>query len=323
MSTQPGFAIGIDLGGTKILAGLVSESAMVGEPLKLDTPSGANNIIDTLVEAVSALDGSHPGLLGVGIATAGIVDSTSGAVIGSTGNLPGWEGTKVKHILEERTGFRTQVENDANAAAYGEYSAGGFHGKKCLLMVTLGTGIGGGIIIDGKLYRGANFAGGEVGHIKISTERSRRCTCGLWDCWESYGSGRGLVETAKRLLSRSSRSLLSLQDEDLTSHKVVEAARAKDQVGEAALSLYHEHVAIGLSGLCHTLDPDTIVVSGGMSAVVDFELLHDLLASMTLPRISERLEIHRARLGESAGMVGAAQLVIDAQTKIESMSIAG
>ncbi|MBY0546868.1 MAG: ROK family protein [Candidatus Obscuribacterales bacterium] len=314
-------AIGIDLGGTKILAGLVANSHLVGEPVRVPTPSGPENIIKALLDIIADFQKEHL-VLGVGIATAGIVDTESGAILGSTGNLPGWEGTALKHVIEERTALRTHVENDANAAAYGEARAAGLHTRTCSVMVTLGTGIGGGIILKGSLYRGAHYAGGEVGHIKISMENQRRCTCGLWDCWEAYGSGRGLLATALEMARGKSKdqSVICERDGDLTTKDVLEAAAAGDIIAGNALKKYHEHVAVGMSALCHVLDPDCFVISGGMSKFVDLKLIKELLFDRTLPRIAEKLEIYPSRLSEKAGMIGAAQIVLDAVNPIESMS---
>lgn len=316
-------AIGIDLGGTKILAGLVANSQLIGEPLRVPTPTGPDNIIKAILDLISLLQIDRY-VCGVGIATAGIVDPDSGAILGSTGNLPGWEGTALKHVIQSKTGLRIHVENDANAAAYGEARAAGLHTRTCSVMVTLGTGIGGGIILKGALYRGANYAGGEIGHLKISMDNSRRCTCGLWDCWEAYGSGRGLLATAVQLVNEpnSPESVLKAKQGEFTTQDVLEAAAAGDAVGKQAMSKYHEHVAVGMSALCHVLDPDCFVISGGMSKFVDLVLLKELLAARTLPRISEKLEIHASRLGEAAGQIGAGQMVLDAVALVESVSIA-
>ena len=316
-------AIGIDLGGTKILAGLVANSRLVGEPIKIATPVGPDNIIKAILELIAGFQKSHL-VLGVGIATAGIVDPESGAILGSTGNLPGWEGTALKHVIQDKTALRTHVENDANAAAYGECRAAGLHTSTCAVMVTLGTGIGGGIMLNGSLYRGAHFAGGEVGHIKISMENQRRCTCGLWDCWEAYGSGRGLLATAIEMSKGKSaeQSILCAGNSELTTKDVLEAAAAGDLIAKNALQKYHEHISAGISALCHVLDPDCFVISGGMSKFVDLHLLKDLVADRTLPRIAEKLQIFPSRLSEAAGMIGAAQIVLDAVASLESVGSA-
>jgi glucokinase len=317
-------AIGIDLGGTKILSGLVSNCRLLGEPVKVPTPKGADKIIDAILQVIADIQKEHI-VLGAGISTAGIVDPSSGEVIGSTGNLPGWEGTHLKTIIQNKTALRVVVENDANSAAYGECHAAGLSQKTCVIMVTLGTGIGGGIILHGRLYRGAHFAGGEIGHIKITMENKRHCTCGLWDCWETYGSGRGLQATGWEMLqgvTEEQSKLAALRDR-LTTQDIIEGAKNGDIIAKKALDLYHEHVATGLVALCHSFDPDCFVISGGMSKFVDLKLLRDLLADRTLPRVSEKLEIYPSCLGEAAGLVGAGQLVLDAVTEVEQVSVAG
>lgn len=317
-------AIGIDLGGTKILAGLVSQCRLLGEPVKVSTPKGPENIIRAILDLIADFQKKSL-VLGVGISTAGIVDPSSGQVIGSTGNLPGWEGTPLKTIIQNKTALRVVVENDANSAAYGECHASGLGHKTCLIMVTLGTGIGGGIILHGRLYRGAHFAGGEIGHIKISMENKRHCTCGLWDCWETYGSGRGLQYTGWEMLAgvkEEQSSLVALRD-NLSTQNIIDAAKNGDIIGQKSLNKYHEHIAAGMVALCHSLDPDCFVISGGMSKFVDLKLLKDLLSDLTLPRVSEKLEIYPSCLGESAGLIGAGQLVLDAVTEVEQVSVAG
>lgn len=317
-------AIGIDLGGTKILAGLVSQCRLLGEPIKVPTPQGPEKIIETILELIKELQKKQI-VLGVGISTAGIVDPENGQIIGSTGNLPGWEGTPLKTIIQSKTALRTIVENDANSAAYGECHAAGLGHKTCVIMVTLGTGIGGGIILQGKLYRGANFAGGEIGHIKISMENKRRCTCGLWDCWETYGSGRGLQTTGWEMLNgvkEEQSSLVAIKDK-LRTQDIIEAVKKGDLLAQKSMDKYHEHIAVGMVALCHTLDPDCFVVSGGMSRFVDLKIIKDLLSDLTLPRVSEKLEIYPSCLGVSAGLIGAGQLVLDAVTEVEQVSVAG
>ncbi len=317
-------AIGIDLGGTKILAGLVSSSRLLGEPLRVPTPKGPDNIIQTLLDIVEKFQ-KESLVLGVGISTAGVVEPKSGEIIGSTGNLPGWSGTKLKHIIQDKTALRTVVENDANSAAYGECHASGLSHKTCVVMVTLGTGIGGGIVLNGRLYRGAHFAGGEIGHIKISMDNKRHCTCDRWDCWEAYGSGRGLLTTGWELLNgpNADKSSLFAKKDSLTTNDIIDAAKAGDMIAKKAMQVYHEHVAFGMVALCQTLDPDCFVMSGGLSKFVDLSLLKELVQDWTLPTISENLEIYPACLGEAAGLIGAAQLVLDAVHDVEEVGAAG
>jgi glucokinase len=315
--------LGIDLGGTKIFAGMVKNHRVIGERKRVPTPKGAENIIEALIGLIEEFQAEHQAIIGVGIATAGIVNPETGEVIGSTGNLPGWEGTEVKKLIEARVAVPVHVENDANAAAYGEYKALKLDDSACVMAVTLGTGIGGGIVINGRMYRGDHYAAGEVGHIKISMDNKRQCTCGLWDCWEEYGSGRGLVKTSKELLdsSKPGESKLYDQREKLKTEDVINGARDGDPIASKALHLYHEHISVGVASLCNTLDPNVVVVTGGMSKFVDFDLLHQLVAERTLPRVRENLKMHRSVLGEAAGLVGAADLVLDIGPHTESIHV--
>ncbi len=305
-------ALGIDLGGTKIAAALVQGHTVVGEPWRVPTPQGPDKIIEALLELIEKFKKEHL-IMGVGIATAGIVNPETGEVVGSTGNLPGWEGTPLKKIIEAKTALRVHVENDANAAAYGEVCASPhLQNKTCIVTVTLGTGIGVGIIIDGDVYRGAHFAAGEGGHIKISMENRRRCTCELWDCWEAYGSGRGLLATGWEMLEgvTDDQSRLAQRRAHLTNQDILEAAKDGEVLAQRMLEKWHEHVACGLVSLCHLLDPDVFVLTGGMSKFVDYKMLRDMVADRTLPRISKFLEIHPSLLSEAAGLIGAAELVL-------------
>lgn len=305
-------ALGVDLGGTKILAAPIIDLKIVGEPRQVATPHGPDNIINAILDLANSFQKDSV-LAGIGVATAGIVDTKTGEVIGSTGNLPGWAGTPLKTIIENKTMLPTHVENDANAAAYGESRARKFDDYECVVVVTLGTGIGGGIMCDGKLYRGAHYAAGEVGHMRISMENKRLCTCGLFDCWEAYGSGRGLLMTGKEVLQGISpeQSELARDIEALDTRKLITASRNDDIIAKKAMKLWHEHLAVGLVTLAHTFDPNCFVLSGGLSEFVDYELLEELVADRSLPTISKNLDIHKSELEGNAGIIGAAQLILD------------
>jgi glucokinase len=226
--------------------------------------------------------------------------------------LPGWEGTPVKKIIEAKTALRVHVENDANAAAFGEVCASpALQNKTCIVTVTLGTGIGVGIVINGRVYRGSHFAS-QGGHIKISMENRRRCTCELWDCWEAYGAGRGLLATGWEMLEgvADEQSRMVKLRANLTNQDILEAARDGDVLAKRMIEKWHEYVACGMSAIAHVLDPEVFVLTGGMAKFVDYQMLRDMVADRTLPRVGENLEIHPSLLSEAAGMVGAAELVL-------------
>lgn len=307
-------ALGIDLGGTKLAAAVVSDCRLASEVKQVPTPGGRNEIIEAIIDLIEYFRKQQL-LAGVGIATCGIVNPHTGQVVGATGNLPGWEGTAIKSIIEGRTMLPVHVENDANAAAYGECRAAGLANKTCTVTVTLGTGIGVGIVINGSLYRGSHFTS-QGGHIKVALDHQRLCTCGLWDCWEAYGCGRGLVATGQALLVgiTEQQSELARPGLTLTTQAIFDAAGRKDIVAQKIVHSWHEHICAGLVSLAHTLDPECFLVTGGLSPFVNYELLTELLADRTLPSFAQAVCIQRSSLGTAAGMVGSAQLVLDSLT---------
>lgn len=310
-------AIGIDLGGTKIRAAVVQNRRLICEPVQIATPDGPDAIIEALIKLILDFQKKYKDIQGVGIATAGVVDSSSGKVIGSTGNLPGWAGTDLKTIIESKTLLPVHAENDANAAGFGEAGTDQIAGKKCVMAVTLGTGIGGGIIIDGELYRGASWAAGEVGHLRISLSNDRMCTCGLFDCWEAYGSGRGIIMTAKEMLKgiTPQQSPLALRPESVSTHAIFAAADQDDIIAKKVVEKWHEHLAVGMASLVHVLNPDCFILAGGLVRFVQLDMIKEMTMDRTIPGLKEKFEIHMASLGSDAGVIGVSQLVINKLVK--------
>jgi glucokinase len=313
-----GTAIGIDIGGTKISSGLVNEDQGLHHFQQHPTPDEAEPFLATLATMVQTLskltEGPEP-LAGIGIATAGIVDPKRGMILGATGNLPAVRGIpSLKEALEARTGLPVYVENDANAAAYGETRGGAAKGAASVLMITLGTGVGTGIIIDGKILHGAHFSAGEGGHIFIAQHQERLCTCGRWNCWEAYASGTGVRETAHRLLhatpnAEHSQIMVNRRAiEEVTTHDVIAAWKSGDPLAQEILNAWHQHIAIGLGGLINVLDPEVVVVGGGMAQFVDFEKLRMLTQERSMP---QGIRLVPAQLGNQAGIVGAAYLALE------------
>lgn len=316
-------AIGIDLGGTNLRGAVVENGKLIGEPVYVETPDHPEKIVDALVKLIEDLleEAQTSGIgrdaiCGVGIATAGVVNCDTGEVIGSTGNLPGWAGTKIREVVEARTGLSVHVENDANAAAYGEARVDELKELHCIVVVTLGTGIGGGIVIDGKLLHGRGWAAGEIGHMSIALDDSRLCTCGLHNCWEAYGSGRGLLATTRELLAKQKKdsqdsSLFEVGEAELTTYKVFQEAKAGDWLACAIVRRWHEHITTGIVNLTHILNPDCFVITGGLSQACDLALLKELTVEKALHNIGETVEIRASMLETNAGLIGAAQSVID------------
>jgi glucokinase len=305
-------ALGLDLGGTKLSAALVSGNRAISDLVTVPTPAGPENIIQAILQLIARFQ-AETMLAGVGIATAGIVDCTTGSIIGSTPNIDGWTGTPLKKIIEAKTMLPVNVENDGNASTYGDAAALGLHDRICVVGVTIGTGIGAGLLIHGRPFRGASWAAGEVGHLRLTLGNKRLCSCGLYDCWEEYGSGRGLVATTRELLvgHTAAQTELARAPEKLTTREITKAAADGDIIAGKALQIWHEHLAAGLVNIAQILNPDTFILSGGMSNVVDLELLSDLVKDRCLPPIADVLELHKSALGHYAGIIGAAQVLLD------------
>lgn len=311
--------IGVDIGGTKMGAGLVMpESA--GDSLihrygECPTPKEGEAFLAAILGLVSDLL-KQGAACGIGISTAGTVDTDRGVVIGSTANLPGVRPvSNLKELLEKKTGLPVHVENDANAAAYGEYAAGAaaeLWGKQPgVVMVTLGTGVGTGIIVHGRIVRGAHYSAGEGGHIAVALENPRLCTCGRLGCWEAYASGNGLNLTIRERVSQASAQEQApfltggKAADSVDTYDLIRALEGGSPLAQHIMDAWHEHIALGIRSLVNVLDPHVVVVGGGLGKFVDFDHLAELVRPQVMSGI---VDIRPALLGNKAGLVGAAFL---------------
>jgi glucokinase len=311
-----GLSIGVDIGGTKILAGIVSEDGEVLATARRATPrNDANDVLELVGDVVNELvAGSSDHLDGVGLGVAGLVDADRSRVYFAP-NLR-WSQVPVRALLEASTGLPVVVENDGNVAAWGEARFGAGRGIKDLTLVTVGTGIGGGIVLNGSLFRGAHGVAGEIGHINAVPD-GRPCGCGRNGCLEQYASGNALVREA-RLLAAERRSeanaLLELGDgtpEGVQGLHVTEAAKAGDPVAMAAFTIVGTWLGRGLADLAAVLDPEVFVIGGGVSEAGDLLLAsaRQTLADKLIGQQNRPAPLVRnAELGNTAGLVGAADL---------------
>ena len=292
--------MGIDVGGTKIAAALVSSGKLMTPVYTEKTPYGGKilNVISNFYEKFS----KKYLLAGIGISTAGMV-SDDGKIVGSTGNIPGWQGTKVKEVLQKKHGLPVVVENDANSAAYAEYQIGSAKGSNPLLMITLGTGVGGGVVVNGRLVRGAHYAGGEIGRIKLSYTKQRHCTCSRYDCFEAYASGNGILALIKHYFPIKYKKMIT---RDLFK---LAGSKNKDSIlAIRAIEDWHFYIALGICNLFQVFDPEKIVLSGGLSSEVDIKYLTKETKKLLLPALSNAVHIEKSVLGNDAGLLGAALL---------------
>ena len=306
--------IGVDLGGTNLKAGLIDGALEVHSSVErviagLPLPA----LLDELAAAVVALRESAEGevdALGLGIA--GLIDERRGLVASST-HLP-FAGVPLAEVMEERLGMAVFVDNDANVALIAEHRHGAAQGERVALMVALGTGVGGAIAFDGEIYRGAQGAAGEVGHIVLSPD-GPDCGpgCASRGCLEAFVSGSALARDARAAAERAGAGGLGRALADgrvIDGPLVTELALAGDEVALEILTTLGEWLGLGLVTLANVFDPDVIVVGGGVSAAGELILdpARRVLSERAPALISEHVEVRPARYGARAGMLGAAVL---------------
>ena len=318
MSAVPGpspFYLGIDLGGTNIKSGVVNDDGRVLSFISLETEAalGPEAGLDHLAEAghraVAASGVSWDEIAGVGLGSPGTMDLGAGMLL-EPPNLPGWDNLPIRQLLSERLKKPTVLQNDGNAAAYGEYWTGAGKGSHSLVMFTLGTGIGCGIVLDGLILEGRHSHGAECGHIIIQTENARQCSCGAYGHLEAYASATSLVKRAHEALAESNAPsrLRQVAPETITSRAIAEAAAAGDELAHRLVRDTAHYLAVGTVSLMHTIDPDLVLFGGGMINAGQplLDAIRQDVRRMAFPIPAARIRIDFASLGEEAGFVGAA-----------------
>ncbi|MGA8845627.1 MAG: ROK family protein [Nocardioides sp.] len=307
------FLIGVDVGGTKVLAGEVTPEGRLVRTATRPTPGRLVSVAaleDVLTLAVKEVAGGRVPE-GIGLAAAGFVDGAGDRVMFAP-HLP-WAGDDVRRRLAARWGAPVTLDNDANCAAHAEGLLGVAHGASSAIMVTMGTGIGGALLLGGRVLRGANGMAGEFGHMQVVPE-GRQCECGRLGCWEQYSSGNALVRCARAQMLSQPTALTELcqgRSDQLTGPMVTAAATDGDLVARQAFASVGDWLGIGLAGLVAAFDPELIVVGGGVSAAGDRLLDPARIAlGRALVGAEHRMvpEIRTARLGPEAGLIGAALL---------------
>ncbi|MBI4412806.1 MAG: ROK family protein [candidate division NC10 bacterium] len=313
-------AIGADLGGTNIRLALVDAEGGLSEPYRYPTPSQgeAAAIVETLAQGIRVLQHQARAhgirLVGCGLGVAGLVDARAGLVY-TAPNVAGFRDLPLKKLLEEKIEVPVTLENDANAAAFAEYWLGAGRGVGSLVCLTLGTGIGSGIILGGKLLRGASGAAGEAGHMAVEAN-GERCGCGAQGCLEAYSSATAVLRDARAALARGEATALrekfAARPEALTAKDVSDAARAGDPVARGILERAGRYLGVGLTSLVHLLSPDLITLAGGLTAAGDLLLAPALaeLARRAFPVLLRRTRVAVSALADTAGMLGAAGIVL-------------
>ena len=304
------YYIGIDLGGTNIVAGVVDENYQIltKASVKTNLPRPEQEIAADMA-AVARQAAEEAGLSldqieWVGVGTPGIANSATG-IIEYSNNL-GFCNTPMVQYLEEALGRPAFIENDANAAAYGEYVAGAAKGAKHAVCITLGTGVGGGIIIDGKIYCGSNFGGAEIGHTVIDVN-GPMCSCGRKGCFEVFSSATGLIRMTKEALAAHPESAMK-DEERITGRTAFNYMRAGDETAKQVVDDYIRYLAAGITNTINIFQPDVLCIGGGVCNEGDPLLLpmKEIVKKEVYTRNSPKnTEIVIAKLGNDAGIIGA------------------
>lgn len=285
-------ALTFDIGGTKIYSTIVDEAGkIVSEIEKFSTPKTLEGIKEVLKTQISKYEKDVDI---IAISTAGAVNNENTAVTGSTGNLVEGYYTIDFQSLSSKKVF---VENDANCAAWAEYKIGASKGSSVSVMLTLGTGVGGGIIINNQLLKGKSGAAGEM-HFKMYSDKRRKCTCGGWDCFEAYASGTALKKDAEEMLNNLA----------VTTYDVIAGVKNDDSKMLEVFNRWQNDIINGIIGLVNLFDPDCIVLSGSMAQFIDVKKVQEEVNKEIIPLPAE---IKLALTGNYAGMIGAALLAIE------------
>ena len=309
------YGFGVDIGGTTIKMGFFETSGKLIDKweIKTNTENKGESILSDVAQAIDnklAQEGiSKDDVQGIGIGVPGPV--TSDGVVHRCVNL-GWGVKSVADELASLTGLNVKVGNDANVAALGEMWKGAAEGSKDVIVVTLGTGVGGGIIVDGKIVNGATGAGGEIGHITVNDDEIEPCNCGQYGCLEQYASATGIVRMAKRKLAKSAETTTLRDIEDLSAKAIFDEAKAGDEIAKGLVDELGKILGSALANMACVVNPEVIVIGGGVSKagqiLIDVIKKHFVETSFHACRDANFV---LAVLGNDAGIYGCVQMILD------------
>ena len=312
------FYVGLDVGGTTMKASVVDDTGRAAPSVSMPTEPhkgqdhGLATMCETIRRSVAAAGKTMADIAGIGVATPGTMDIAAGIVLDPP-NLKPWQNVQVKQYVHHHFKIPTAFQNDANAAAYGEYWVGAGREVKSMVLFTLGTGVGGGIIVDDKVLEGQHSHGGEVGHMKIDLKNGRLCGCGRLGCLEAYASATAVVKRAREALQEDGghsrlRQLLKNEEEEFSSRAIFIAAEEGDELAKRIVDDTAYYLAVGAMNLMHIIDPDAVVFAGGMTAAGEpfLNRIRHYIGELAFPVPATRTLIRYAQLGSDAGFIGAA-----------------
>ncbi|MBR1391715.1 MAG: ROK family glucokinase [Lachnospiraceae bacterium] len=309
------YGFGVDIGGTTCKLGLFETTGELKEKweIKTNTANHGASILDDVAKAVEAkiqeLGISKEEIAGIGVGVPGPVDSAG--VVHRCVNL-GWDQFNVQDALSEKCGMMVRAANDANVAALGEMWQGGGKGHRNVVMITLGTGVGGGIIVDGKVVAGFHGAGGEIGHIMMDEHETDTCGCGKKGCLEQYASATGIVRMTKKLLAIDERDSTLRNKDSVTAKDIFDAAKEGDALALEAVEVLGRMLGTAMANIACVSDPEIFVIGGGVSRAG--KILTDAISRYYTERsfhACRDTKIALASLGNDAGMYGCVQMLLD------------
>lgn len=316
------YALGVDLGGTNIKIGLANEKGKIlfKDSLPTESQLGTKEVIEKIKKLIkNSLKFAQRRKIkikGLGLGSPGLVNYREGIIVGGAENIPGWTDIPLKKILEKEFNFPCQIDNDVNLASWGEFTFGAGRGSNNCLCITLGTGIGGGIIIERKLYHGSfNFAG-EIGHLTINYEGAR-CNCGGWGCLEAYAGQQAIVERTKTAIRKGfSTTILKRVKNNLgkiTPKIISEEAKKGDLLSKIIIEETGRYIGAALAGVANLLNPEIIIIGGGIAQAGEilFTPIRNSLKRYALTLASQKLRITSTQLGQESGILGGCSRVFE------------
>lgn len=310
--------IGIDVGGTNVKIALVDSDGKIGYSNTIPTRAEMgyeytiNNMKQAIRDLLTETKLSSKDIEGIGFGLPGQVDFKSGIVRLIT-NIPGWVEIPLAKMIEDEFHIPTRIDNDVRCAALGELNFGAGKGCENLICITVGTGIGSGLIVNGKLVRGASNAAGEIGHIKLQMHDGPICGCGDTGCLEAFASGPSIVAMAEDYIrgGKSTKFREMANGKDITPFIVAEAAKAGDAVAKRIFTIMGEYIGIGMASVVNLLNPEKIIVGGGVADAGDILMtpLKETLKKRAMKIAGETVEVVPAQLGNTAGVIGASLLI--------------
>ncbi|MFH1784636.1 MAG: ROK family protein [bacterium] len=308
-------AIGVDLGGTNIKAGIIDSDGNVIVKISRLTEAqrGGQVVLKNILSSISDIiskNTQNKNIVSIGIGTPGLADNELGGVKGGAKNLPGWEGIPFKKDIEKKFNLPAVIDNDANMVTLGEFYCGAGKGVKNLVCLTLGTGIGGGIIFDGKIFRGPGNYAAEIGHMNISME-GPQCSCGSYGCLEAYASATAIVARTVSAIEKGNKTILmdmTYNDTSkITAKMITDAAEKGDALASAIIEETAKFLGVGIANLINLLNPEMVIISGGVAQAGNLILTPTIgtARQYSLKYAFDTVKIVTGKFKDEAGIIGA------------------